>query len=325
MTMLGTMRSRKAVLTSTIRASSGVPSVGKPKPIAPLTKAATVTASATRSDMRSRIVARNARAGLTHTGIRPMVCAMPIKSDPRHIGRAWITPDAPVVAGQLGTWTVSYEVGAYGYDERARLKIAWRFASDWGTPQFKDPRARNYTTVRLETRCPTAVANLEVEPRGQVRPWLKTLVASVADGSLYPGDRIHITIGDQRGGSEGSRAQTFRERGCEWRVFIDPFGTELYTTLAASPLLDVVGGPLHRLVAIAPTTVRAGEPFDALVKAEDLWGNPCERFTGELNLDAVGAPLDGLPATVRWPSGEIAVARLTGLRLAGGETRIRAR
>jgi len=254
-----------------------------------------------------------------------MVCAMPIKSDPRHIGRAWITPDDPVVAGQLGTWTVTYEVGAYGYDERARLKIAWRFASDWGTPQFKDPRGRNYTTVRLETRCPTAVADLAVEPRGQVRPWFKTLVASVADGSLYPGDRIHITIGDTSGGGDGSRAQTFRERGCEWRVFVDPFGTELYTVLEASPKLDVVGGGLHRLVAVAPTTVRPGEPFDALVKAEDLWGNPCERFTGELNLDAVGAPLDGLPATVRWSSGEIAVARLTGLRLAGGETRIRAR
>jgi hypothetical protein len=254
-----------------------------------------------------------------------MVCAMPIKSDPRHIGRAWITPDDPVVAGQLGTWTVTYEVGAYGYDERARLKIAWRFASDWGTPQFKDPRGRNYTTVRLETRCPTAVADLAVEPRGQVRPWFKTLVASVADGSLYPGDRIHITIGDTSGGGDGSRAQTFRERGCEWRVFVDPFGTELYTVLEASPKLDVVGGGLHRLVAVAPTTVRPGEPFDALVKAEDLWGNPCERLTGELNLDAVGAPLDGLPATVRWPSGEIAVARLTGLRLAGGETRIRAR
>jgi hypothetical protein len=248
---------------------------------------------------------------------------MPIKSDPRHVGRAWISPDGPVVAGQLGTWTVTYEVGAYGYDERARLKIAWRFASDWGTPQFKDPRGRNYTTIRLETRCPTAVADLAVEPRGQVRPWFKTLVASVADGSLYPGDRIYVTIGDTTGGGDGSRAQTFRERGCEWRVFVDPFGTELYTALEASPRLDVVGGALHRLVAVAPTTVRPGEPFDALVKAEDLWGNPCERFEGEVAVEAVGAAVPGLPRAVRWRSGEVAVARLAGLRVAGGETRLR--
>jgi Protein of unknown function (DUF3604) len=249
---------------------------------------------------------------------------MPIKNDPRHVGRAWITPDTPVVAGQLGTWTLTYEVGAYGYDERARLKIAWRFASDWGTPQFRDPRGRNYTTIRLESRCPTAVADLAFEPRGQVRPWLKTLVASVADGSLYPGDRIHITVGDTSGGGEGSRAQTFRERGCEWRVFVDPFGTELYTVLEASPKLDVVGGALHRLVALAPTTVRPGEPFDALVKAEDLWGNPCERFDGEVALAATGAAIEGLPPAVRWRSGEVAVARLAGLRVAGGQTRLRA-
>src|SRR5262245_13938121 len=251
---------------------------------------------------------------------------MPVKADPHYVGRAWITPDTPVVAGQLGTWTVTYEVGAYGYDERARLKIAWRFASDWGTPQFKDPHARNYTTVRLETVCPTAVADLTVEQRGQVRPWFKTLVVAVADGSLTPGDRIHVTIGDTSGGGAGSRAQTFRERGCEWRIFVDPFGTELYTPLAASPVLDVVGGAFHRLVAIAPTTVRTGEPFDALVKAEDVWGNPCERFDGEITLDSVGAALEGLPSRVRWASGDLAVARLRGLRLRGegDETRIRA-
>jgi Protein of unknown function (DUF3604) len=248
---------------------------------------------------------------------------MPIKSDPRHVGRAWISPDGPVVAGQLGTWTVSYEVGAYGYDERARLKIAWRFASDWGTPQFTEPSGRNYATIRLETRSPTAVAELTVEPRGQVRPWFKTLVASVADGSLYPGDRIHVTLGDTTGGGDGSRAQTFRERGCEWRVFVDPFGTELYTALEDSPRLDVVGGALHRLVVVAPTTVRPGEPFDALVKAEDLWGNPCERFEGEVAVEAVGATVQGLPRAVRWRTGEVAVARLAGLRVAGGETRLR--
>ncbi len=252
---------------------------------------------------------------------------MPIRTDAAHIGRAWITPDGPVVAGQLGCWTITYEVGAYGYDERARIKIASRFASDWGRPQFTDPGAREYCTVRLESRSDTAVASLAFEPRGQVRPWFKCLVVSVADGSLYPGDRIHVTIGDTRGGGPGSRAQTFRERGCEWRLFVDPFGTELYSALDPSPAVDVVGGTLSRLVAIAPTTVRPGEPFDALVKAEDVWGNPCERFTGEVALDTEGAPIAGLPRAVRFSTGQVAVARLPGLVLRdpGTEARLTAR
>jgi len=252
---------------------------------------------------------------------------MPINTDPRFIGRAWITPDTPVVAGAWGTWTLTYEVGAYGYDERARLKIASRFASDWGKPQFTDPKGAEYTTVRLETKCETAVASLAFEPRGQVRPWFKCLVASVADGSLYPGDRIHITVGDRSGGGPGSRAQTFRERGCEFRFFVDPFGTELYVHLEASPRIDMVGGAFHRLVALAPTTVRPGASFDALLKAEDVWGNPCERFDGEVRLDAVGGALAGLPASVAFKSGDVAVARLRGLRLAtaGDEARVGAR
>ena len=248
---------------------------------------------------------------------------MPIKTDRRFVGRAWITPDTAVVAGACGTWTFTYEVGAYGYDERARLKIASRFASDWGRPQFSDPRGANYTTVRLESRCPTAVASLAWEPRGQVRPWFKCLVASVADGSLYPGDRLHITLGDTSGGGPGSRAQTFREKGCEWRFFVDPFGTELYEALEDSPVMDIVGGSLHRLVAVAPTTVRPGAPFDALVKAEDVWGNPCERFDGEIVVTAEGAPIEGLPRTVRWKSGNLAVQRLVGLRLAAAGTESR--
>lgn len=249
---------------------------------------------------------------------------MPINTDPHFTGRAWITPDEDVVAGHTGTWTITYEVGAYGYDERARLKIATRFASDWGTPQFTDAKARNYTTARVESKSPNASVSLAWEPRGWVRPWLKCLVVAVAGGSLYPGDKIHVTLGDTSGGGPGSRAQTFREQGCEFRVLVDPFGTEIYAPLDGSPRLNIVGGGLHHLVAVAPTTVRAGEPFDVLVKVEDVWGNPAERFDGELRLAVVGAKVEGLSPTVRFRRGELSVARVPGLRLAqaGAETRV---
>jgi Protein of unknown function (DUF3604) len=249
---------------------------------------------------------------------------MPINTEPRYVGRAWITPAGPVVAGETGSWTITYEVGQYGYDEFARLKIACRFASDWGTPQFSNPAAANYATVRLESRSPTTVAHLSWEPRGYIRPWFKCLVVSIRDGSLYPGDKVHVTLGDRSGGGAGSRAQTFRERGCEWRLLVDPFGTELYSPLAGSPTLDIVGGDFHRLVVIAPTTVHTGEPFEALVKAEDLWGNPCERFTGDVALSVRGARIAGLPPRVTFRRGELAVATMSALRVAdaGGETRI---
>jgi len=90
------------------------------------------------------------------------------------------------VVGHVGTWPITYEVGAYGYDEFARLKVASRFASDWGPPQFSDPAGANYASVRLESRCPTTTAHLSWEPRGSIRLWFKCLVVSIRDGTLYP-------------------------------------------------------------------------------------------------------------------------------------------
>src|SRR5439155_3501039 len=59
-------------------------------------------------------------------------------------------------------------------------------------------------------------------------------------------------------------------------------------------------------------------------KAEDVWGNPCERFSGEVALSVDGAAIEHLPRTVRFEDGCLAVARLESLRLrdAGGESRI---
>ena len=54
---------------------------------------------------------------------------MPIKADPRFVGRAWITPDSPVVAGQLGTWTVTYD--------RARQSIARDDSTDAYASQMR--------------------------------------------------------------------------------------------------------------------------------------------------------------------------------------------
>lgn len=249
---------------------------------------------------------------------------MPIRCDFEHLGRASISPDTPVVAAQFGTWTLTYVVGKYGYDERARLMIGQRFPCDAGLPQFDKPAEPGYTTVRLETKSPSAKLKLSNEERGQARPYFRCLTLAVAAGSLYEGDRIVVTMGDTSGGSPGLRAQTYREKGLEWKFFVDPFGTEVYNELPAHPMHDVVGGALHRLVVVAPTTVRANEPFDALVKAEDLWGNPCERCTAKVSLRAEGGNLAGLPKEVTFESGTLAVARLKGLTLASGEVRIAA-
>lgn len=220
-------------------------------------------------------------------------------------GAVRLEPTLPVVAGSYGSWTITYTAGRYGVDNGGRLKVAMRLASDWGTPQTSDPRADDYLTIST-----TGQARLEAwyDPKGHLRPWFRTIVIRVYDGSLREGDQVFIRLGDRTGGSRGSRAQSFVERGFEFKVLVESFETGLFVEVPGSAHLDVVGGLPHRLVVIVPSQVEPGEPFWVTVKAEDRWGNLCDRYAGTAELQG----MDGLPDRHTFVPGEGAVWRWEG-------------
>ena len=45
-------------------------------------------------------------------------------------GRATIDPADDIIAGSMGTWTITYTVGYHGMDDSARILIARRLASN---------------------------------------------------------------------------------------------------------------------------------------------------------------------------------------------------
>lgn len=224
-------------------------------------------------------------------------------------GRAELSPTAPVVAGSTGTWILTYCVGAYGIDDGGTLKIAWRFASDWGRPQSVDPAAPNYCTVATDG--PGRLSH-RWDPKGYIRPWQKCLVIDVAEWALAQGDRITVVYGDRAGGSPGAVAQTFRERTFEFRVAVDAFGTGQFVELDESPVVEVVPAAAAKLVLIAPTQVVRGEAFALGVKVEDEWGNPAVGHAGSVRLD-VPAGVEGLPPTLHFDGGGGGVRRLEGV------------
>ena len=198
-------------------------------------------------------------------------------------GNVALSPMGRVTAGSYGTWTVTYTAGALGVDENASVKLYWRFASDWGRPQFQKPSEPDYATVST-----SAAARLEAayEAKGHIRPWGRCVQVDVRDGSLAPGDTLTITLGDTPGGSPGSRAQTFRQQGFEFGFLVDAHGTWQSVQLPVEIRLDIVPGPAARLVVVAPSALVAGEPARVVVRAEDEWGNPATGFAGEVNLTA---------------------------------------
>lgn len=224
----------------------------------------------------------------------------------REYGTAELDPTDPVVAGVFSTWTVTYTVGAVGMDDGSTLKVASNMSSDWGRPQFDDPRADNYATVETSG---DATVEATYDPDGHVRPLKDTVTVDVFDGSLGPGDTVTVRLGETASGSMGHRAQTFPERDFELAVLIDAFESGEFVRLSDDLTFDVVPGPARRLVPSAPSNADIGDPFEVAIRAEDYWGNAATGYEGtlELRADDVTAEAATFPDPVEAADG---VARL---------------
>jgi hypothetical protein len=220
------------------------------------------------------------------------------------LGWAEIEPSDPVIAGSIGDWRLTYHVGALGIDDGGTIKIAMRFASDWGTPQNTDPSALNYFTVTT-----TGVSKLKArfDRKAYYRPWQKAIVIDVLDDALAPGETVTLTLAN-------SEAQTFCERTFEFRAAVDCFGAGVFLDLPEQPELEIVNGPPAKLVLISPTEAVVGEPFWLGVKLEDIWGNPCRDFGGKVDLYS-DAELTGLPETASLGRIEGVIAEEPGIIL----------
>lgn len=211
--------------------------------------------------------------------------------DPELLGHATVTPDGDVVAGSWNSFTLTYSAGAYGIDDSGSLRICFRFASDQTAPQFDKPDGVNYTTV---TASNGALLHYRFDPKGNVRPWDKTLYIKVVEGFLLPGDTITVRFGVTDHGGPGMRIQTFCEDSYDFRVLVDPVATFNYQPLPEHPAVRIVPGPVERIVATLPTRRVVGEPFSLHVKGEDRWGNPTD--TCDMTLFPVASiPIAGLP------------------------------
>jgi len=176
-----------------------------------------------------------------------------------------------VVAGSMGTWTLTYTVGSYGIDSGGQIKVAFPLVTDWEIPQFDSPQKSGYTTVFTNGK---AKLRTSWQPKGYVRPWNQCLVIDIYDGSLNPDDTITITFGETAHGSLGMRAQTYIESTFEFRTLVDPTNSNDPRRLPTSPQLRVVSDTIANLVCILPSQANVNDSIEIFIKGEDKWRNP---------------------------------------------------
>ena len=200
------------------------------------------------------------------------------------IGNATIEPRGEVVAGSYGTWRLTYEAGLKGLPSGARIRIHTDSDTDWAIPQFDNPKGPDYMTLQV----PEGV-QLAVLTQG-----FRSLLLTMTGRALKPGEHIVLTYGDHSGGGPGSRAQTFAEPRRYFTVEVDVDGDGCFLPLPDSPCLAIVGGAAIALIILAPSMVEVNQPFDLLVKAQDVWGNPSTSYKGVVQLRAEGVSLPAM-------------------------------
>lgn len=186
------------------------------------------------------------------------------------LGKAVITPEGPVIAGDFVSLTFTYTAG-HPIDDSGYLKVAFRSVSDFGVPQFSDPSAPNYCKVETDGDCRILP---RWDPQGHTRPWSKAIYLQVRGGYLDEGEHITLTFGERSGGSPGWQAQTFCVERFEFKTLVDPIATYQFRELPESPAIEIAPGAAFRAVCIAPSVVQVNQPFTYRLKLEDRWGNP---------------------------------------------------
>jgi hypothetical protein len=188
-------------------------------------------------------------------------------------GTASIKPGKPVVAGSFQSIQFTYVTG-HPIDDTGYLKIVFRHVGDFGTPQFDNPSAANYCTVRTTGNC---CIEPRWDPKGHTRPWGQALLLKVTKGFLNQNEKIIIKFGDKSKGSPGWQMQTFCEQSFEFKTFVDPIATYEFKEISKSPTLKVIPGAPVRAVCIAPSQIRINKQFLYHLKLEDRWGNPTKK------------------------------------------------
>lgn len=228
-------------------------------------------------------------------------------------------------AGALEEILLVYEVGASGIADSGRLKLTFRFYSDWGELQTHDPGGRDYVSARFvprasfegESAATVRRLALKYDPKGHERPFQKAILIDLVDGFARPGDRIEVRLGDRSQGGPGTRVQTFVEDDFKLRAYVDVTGTSRLAAVPGDTSFPIVPGRPDALRLITPRVARPGVEVPMVVRLDDVWGNPCPSGGASVSLSLSRGEQPVSRGQLVWERGARALRHVLSLERAG--------
>ena len=219
---------------------------------------------------------------------------------------------ARVEAMASATWTLRYTAGEHGLATDGALHFMPDPFWGWSPPQTWSQDRPGYTTVTTER----AGVVFEYAHQSAGAGMAGTLIARLSEGELQPGDEVLLVYG---AGRLGAFADRHAERDSRLWLLVDGDGDGIRGLVEDCPSIEVVHGPLTRLVLHGPSVARAGEQVTFTVALLDPMAN---RVTGDpIEVELTQRPPDwNLPETVSVDAD--GVATFTGTAAGRGVARL---
>lgn len=251
----------------------------------------------------------------------PLVLVHFLFGPPVPSGTVSIHP-ATGVAGEFGTWTVTYQVGEEGIGTgggiRVQLPDSWHswIRNSAKRLQATDPRADHYVSARSSRPGVELKTVVESEPEpeeflvksgresldGRVERYVFVVRVELTSGRLQPGDTLSVIYGDTSGGSLGMEAAVISTVPEPVLVAVDVGGNGGFQLLPDRPLLQCQAGPASELLLTGPSMAVVGEPVEVHLAVVDRLANPAPSLADEIRLHLVEGEAD-LPERVRFQPG----------------------
>jgi len=244
------------------------------------------------------------------------------------------------VAGQHGTWTVTYRVGPNGIRQhggvRVQLPDSWHagIRNSANYIQSSDSHGENYISsrcsrpgVQLRTwvedqPSPGLVKNSRRGLDGRMERYIYVIRVWVTEGTLQEGDTLSVIYGDTSGGSKGMRASIIRTHPEPVQLAVDASGTGKFLMHPDHPTLVSHAGPPVELMVWGPSELVVGKEAELKVAVVDFNANPTP-MDGEVEFrvragkvkiaSRVPFKSDDGWMTVRFTPTETGIVRIEGL------------
>ena len=215
-------------------------------------------------------------------------------------GSVTVSP-AEGVAGEHGTWTVTYQVGPNGIKQhggvRVQLPDSWHagIRNSANLLQSSNSHGENYISARCSRKGVHLRTWVEDQPSGELvksprrgldgrmERYIYVIRVWVTKGELQEGDTISVIYGDRSGGSKGMRASIIRTRPEPILLAVDSAGTGTFRMHPDHPTLVCHAGPPVELMLWGPSMLVAGKEAELKVAVVDFNANPTP-VDGEVTL-----------------------------------------